>query len=100
MTLSEPLARTRDRLTEMATELRHGKPGNYTLAVADRVPELLDHIEGLTAELARLTAIRDRLLVMTDLPAGSKPTPDLIYFADRCRWVLTGSPLAAEQDAP
>lgn len=67
MTLSEPIARTRERLTEMATELRStgGKPGTYTLAVTDRVPELLDHIEAQAKRIAWLEAdhARDSRLI-------------------------------------
>lgn len=47
----EPLDRTRARLAEMATELRHDKPGAYTQAVADRVPSLLDEVERLRDRL-------------------------------------------------
>lgn len=54
--LLEPTARTRDRVYEMETELRHGKPGAYTLAAAVHVPHLLDEVERLTALLAKQPA--------------------------------------------
>lgn len=81
MTLSETTDRTRERLTEMATELRAtgGKPGTYTLAVADRVPELLDEVDELGRKLATanetvelMYQVRDRMAA--DIHAFRNPT--------------------------